>query len=74
MLTKVLWMGVREARQLVPGQSTIVISILDQFEEHARPAHLSQFADHLVLNFVDTFEKRKRSIDHALALGCPLRQ
>lgn len=57
MLTKVLWMSVREARQLVPGKSTVVISILDQFEQHARPAHLSQFADHLVLNFVDTFEK-----------------
>jgi predicted protein tyrosine phosphatase len=57
MLDEVLWMSVRESRLLAPCPSTVIISILDQFEEHARPQHLHAFADHLVLNFVDTFER-----------------
>jgi predicted protein tyrosine phosphatase len=57
MLTEVLWMSVKEARMLAPCSATVIISILDQFEEHARPELLHEFADHLVLNFVDTFEK-----------------
>ncbi|MBA4264310.1 MAG: hypothetical protein C0453_04450, partial [Comamonadaceae bacterium] len=57
MLTEVLWMGVREAGKLMPCPATVIISILDQFEEHARPEQLNEFADHLVLDFVDTFEK-----------------
>lgn len=57
MLKEVLFMGVREAMKLEPRQDTVIISILDQFEEHNRPDHLAQFKDHLDLNFVDTFEK-----------------
>jgi len=57
MLKEVLFMDVREARQLKPSQTTVIISILDQFEEHNRPDHLHLFRDHLVLNFVDTFER-----------------
>lgn len=50
-------MGVREARKLTPCPATVIISILDQFEEHAWPEQLHEFGDHLVLDFVDTFEK-----------------
>ncbi len=50
-------MGVKEVRMLAPCSATVIISILDQFEEHARPEQLHEFADHLVLTFVDTFEK-----------------
>jgi predicted protein tyrosine phosphatase len=57
MLKEVLFMGVREAMKLEPRQDTVIISILDQFEEHNRPDHLHKFKDHLILNFVDTFEK-----------------
>ena len=57
MLNEVLFMGVREAARLEPSQTMVVISILDQFEEHNRPDHLHLFRDHLILNFVDTFEK-----------------
>lgn len=57
MLKEVLFMGVREARLLKPRPDTVIISILDQFEEHNRPVHLHQFKDHLILYFVDTFEK-----------------
>lgn len=54
-------MGVKEARMLAPCSATVIISILDQFEEHARPERLHEFADCLVLNFVDTFEKPDQS-------------
>ena len=57
MLKEVLFMGVREAGRLEPSQTTVVISILDQFEEHNRPTRLYEFKDHLILNFVDAFEK-----------------
>ena len=57
MLKEVLFMGVREASRLKPSQNTVTISILDQFEEHNRPPRLHEFRDHLILNFVDTFEK-----------------
>lgn len=57
MLKEVLFMGVREAMKLEPRQDTVIISILDQFEEHNRPDHLHLFRDHLILNFVDTFER-----------------
>ncbi len=57
MLKDVLFMGVREAMKLEPRQDTVIISILDQFEEHNRPDHLHLFRDHLILNFVDTFER-----------------
>ena len=57
MLEEVLFMGVREASRLEPSQTTVIISILDQFEEHNRPPRLCEFKDHLILNFVDTFEK-----------------
>jgi predicted protein tyrosine phosphatase len=57
MLREVLFMGVREASRLEPNQTTVIISILDQFEEHNRPSRLHEFKDHLILNFVDTFEK-----------------
>lgn len=57
MLKKVLFMGVREASRLEPSQTTVVISILDQFEEHNRPTRLHEFRDHLILSFVDTFEQ-----------------
>lgn len=56
MLKEVLFMGVREAARLEPSQTTVIISILDQFEEHNRPPRLHEFKDHLILNFVDTFE------------------
>lgn len=57
MLREVLFIGVREAMRLEPRQDTVIISILDQFEEHNRPGHLHKFRDHQVLNFVDTFER-----------------
>lgn len=57
MLKEVLFMGVREAARLEPSQTVVIISILDQFEEHNRPRILHEFKDHLILNFVDTFEK-----------------
>ncbi|WP_137921456.1 dual specificity protein phosphatase family protein [Hydrogenophaga sp. 2FB] len=57
MLKEVLFMGVREAMKLEPRQDTVIISILDQFEECNRPDHLHKFRDHLILNFVDTFER-----------------
>lgn len=57
MLKEVLFMGVREAARLEPSQTMVIISILDQFEEHNRPPRLREFKDHLILNFVDTFEK-----------------
>ena len=57
MLKEVLFMGVRKASRLEPSQSTVIISILDQFEEHNWPSRLQEFKDHLMLNFVDTFEK-----------------
>lgn len=57
MLTEVVFMGVREARALEPRQDTVIISILDQFEEHNRPDRLHLFRDHLILNFVDITEK-----------------
>ena len=57
MLKEVLFMGVREATRLEPRQDTVIISILDQFEECNRPDHLHKFRDHLILNFVDTFER-----------------
>lgn len=57
MLKEVLFMSVREAMKLEPRQDTVIISILDQFEEHSRPDHLHRFRDHLILNFVDTFEQ-----------------
>jgi predicted protein tyrosine phosphatase len=57
MLKEVLFMGVREAMKLEPRQDTVIISILDQFEEHNRPDHLHLFRDHLILSFVDTFER-----------------
>lgn len=57
MLKEVLFMGVWEAKRLEPRGDTVIISILDQFEEHNRPDHLHKFKDHLILNFVDTFEK-----------------
>jgi predicted protein tyrosine phosphatase len=50
-------MGVREASKLEPRSDTVIISILDQFEEHSQPDHLHRFKDHLILYFVDTFEK-----------------
>jgi len=57
LLKEVLFMGVREANRLEPSQTMVIISILDQFEEHNRPPRLLEFKDHLILNFVDTFEK-----------------
>jgi predicted protein tyrosine phosphatase len=57
LLKEVLFMGVREAARLEPSQTMVIISILDQFEEHNRPPRLHEFKDHLILNFVDTFEK-----------------
>lgn len=57
MLNEVLFMGVREAARLEPSQTMVVISILDQFEEHNQPRRLHEFKDHLILNFVDTFEE-----------------
>lgn len=57
MLKEVHFMGVREAGQLELRTDTVIISILDQFEECNRPNHLHQFRDHLILYFVDTFEK-----------------
>lgn len=57
MLVDVRFLSVREARVLTPGKRTVIISILDEFEEHNRPDHLAQFRDHLVMNFVDTSEK-----------------
>lgn len=50
-------MGVREASRLEPSQTKVIISILDQFEEHSRPPGLHELRCHLILNFVDTFEK-----------------
>ena len=57
MLKDVRFMGVREASKLAPSADTVIISILNQFEECNRPDHLHQFRDHLILHFVDTFEK-----------------
>ncbi|QHE83388.1 dual specificity protein phosphatase family protein [Hydrogenophaga sp. BPS33] len=56
MLKDVRFMGVKEASKLVPSSDTVIISILNQFEECNRPEHLHQFRDHLILYFVDTFE------------------
>lgn len=57
MLKEVLFMCVREASRLEPSRNTVIISILDQFEEHNRSPRLREFKDQLILNFVDTFEK-----------------
>lgn len=57
MLKDVRFMGVREASKLEPSSDTVIISILNQFEECNRPQHLHQFRDHLILYFVDTFEQ-----------------
>lgn len=57
MLKDVRFMGVREAQQVEPNQTTVVISILDQFEEHNRPTRLKEFRDYLVLSFVDSSEE-----------------
>jgi len=57
MLKEVLFMGVREASRLEPSHTTVIISILDQFEEHNRPPRLREFKDYLILNFVDTSEQ-----------------
>lgn len=57
MLKEVLFMGVREASKLELRSDTVIISILDQIEEHNRPDQLHLFRDHLILSFVDTFEK-----------------
>lgn len=57
MLKEVLFMGAREAEQIEPSQTTVIISILDQFEEHNRPTRLRKFRDHLMLSFVDRFEE-----------------
>lgn len=59
MLKTVRWMSAAEVSKLAPSQGTVIISILDQFEESSRPAHLDAFADHLSLSFVDTFERAK---------------
>ena len=50
MLKEVLFMGVREAMKLEPRLDTVIISILDQFEQHNRPDYL-----HLFLNLLDKF-------------------
>lgn len=57
MLKEVRFMGVWEAQQVEPNQTIVVISILDQFEEHNRPTRLKEFRDNLVLSFVDTSEE-----------------
>lgn len=57
MLKDVRFMGVREASKLAPSKDTVIISILNQFEDCNRPDHLNQFREHLILHFVDTFEK-----------------
>ena len=54
MLRDVRFMGVREASKLEPRSDTVIISILNQFEECNRPEHLHQFRDHLILHFVAT--------------------
>lgn len=56
MLTEVKWLSVREARALAPSPDTVIISILDQFEQFQRPERLQEFKDCLVMDFVDTFE------------------
>lgn len=38
-------MSVKAARMLAPCSATVIISILDQFEEHARPEKLHELAD-----------------------------
>jgi hypothetical protein len=58
MLREVLFMGVREAMKLEPRKDTVIISILDQFEEHNRPDHLHKFKDHLILKFGHVREAR----------------
>ena len=78
MLKEVLFIGVREASRLEPSQTTVIISILDQFEEHNRPPRLHEFKEHLILNFVDTFEKpgepywqdRMSEAEHRAACTC----
>lgn len=62
MLECVRWMSAVEAAYLNPSAKTVVISILDQFEESSRPKRLSEFRDHLSLSFVDTFERTKATI------------
>ncbi len=57
MLRDVRWMSVKEATALPATQDTVVISVLDQFEETGRPPHLGDFRDHLVLHFVDASER-----------------
>lgn len=57
MLKEVLFMGAREANRLEPSLTTVIISILYPIEEHRRPSRLHEFKDHLILNFVDTFEE-----------------
>lgn len=55
-------MSAAEASKLEPSKRAVIISILDQFEESSRPAHLDAFADHLSLSFVDTFERTKTMV------------
>lgn len=57
MLTEARFLSVKEARKLPASSDTVIVSILDQFEEWHRPEHLAEFKDALVLHFVDTFEK-----------------
>lgn len=57
MLKDVRFMGVKDAIKLAPSSDTVIISILNQFEECNRPEHLHRFRDHLILHFVDTSEE-----------------
>lgn len=57
MLLDVRWMSVKEATALPATTDTVIISVLDQFEETGRPPHLRNFRDHLILNFVDASER-----------------
>lgn len=57
MITEANWLGLRAMRSQPPCPHTAVISILDQLEEHQRPANLHEYARSLTLHFVDTFER-----------------
>lgn len=57
MITQALFLSAKQAQALEPRADTAVISILDRSEEAHRPIHLASFKEHLVLQFLDTYER-----------------
>lgn len=80
MIKEAHFLSVKKASSLQPDQNTVVVSILDASKESLRPSHLSQFKDHLVLQFFDADEMyyedhwpaQMSPAQHREACGVPL--